>query len=60
MGTKTDTKSGFRICRGDVAFGVHLGVHSFARNGSATLYHSACPAIFGADNVRARRRIPRL
>jgi hypothetical protein len=29
MDTKTDTKSGLRICRCDLAF----GVHSFARNG---------------------------
>jgi hypothetical protein len=49
MDTKTDTKPNLRIYRTDHGFGVHLGVHFPLETGSATLYHRACPASFGAD-----------
>ncbi len=51
MDTKTDTKLSLRICGADHTFSVHLGVHFSLETGSATLYHRACPASFGADNV---------
>ena len=48
MDTKTDTKPSLRMCLADLAFGVHLGVHSSPETDSATLYHRTCPGGFGA------------
>lgn len=39
MDTKTDTTASLRIWPPNLLFGVHIGVHSSTKTGSATLYH---------------------